>query len=106
MSRGQGVRVAVIDTGIDYSHPDLAANIWSAPAATAWVFEDTSPADDDTYPPIVSTNPYNAGPSANPSVSPAVHTPANTPARTCPVRPSSALMTSGSSEYANTCMPA
>src|SRR5438128_2987487 len=25
--------VAVIDTGIDYRHPDLAANIWSAPAA-------------------------------------------------------------------------
>jgi subtilisin family serine protease len=25
--------VAVIDTGIDYTHPDLAANIWSAPTA-------------------------------------------------------------------------
>jgi subtilisin family serine protease len=25
--------VAVIDTGIDYTHPDLAANMWSAPAA-------------------------------------------------------------------------
>ena len=24
--------VAVVDTGIDYNHPDLAANIWSAPA--------------------------------------------------------------------------
>src|SRR2546426_2054430 len=24
---------AVIDTGIDYRHPDLAANVWSAPAA-------------------------------------------------------------------------
>jgi subtilisin family serine protease len=24
--------VAVIDTGIDYNHPDLAANVWSAPA--------------------------------------------------------------------------
>jgi subtilisin family serine protease len=27
--------VAVIDTGIDYTHPDLAANIWSAPAPFA-----------------------------------------------------------------------
>jgi subtilisin family serine protease len=25
--------VAVIDTGIDYTHPDLASNMWSAPAA-------------------------------------------------------------------------
>ena len=25
--------VAVIDSGIDYNHPDLAANVWSAPAA-------------------------------------------------------------------------
>lgn len=27
----RGVVVGVVDTGIDYSHPDLAANIWSAP---------------------------------------------------------------------------
>ncbi len=25
--------VTVVDTGIDYTHPDLAANVWSAPAA-------------------------------------------------------------------------
>ena len=27
------VLVGVVDTGVDYRHPDLAANIWSAPAA-------------------------------------------------------------------------
>ena len=29
------VVVGVVDTGIDYTHPDLAANVWSAPQATA-----------------------------------------------------------------------
>ncbi len=34
VSRGSsGAIAAVIDTGIDYTHPDLAANVWSAPAA-------------------------------------------------------------------------
>ena len=28
---GGGLKVAVIDTGIDYTHPDLAANIWTNP---------------------------------------------------------------------------
>src|SRR5262245_43345184 len=29
----RNVVVGVVDTGIDYSHPDLAANVWSAPAS-------------------------------------------------------------------------
>src|SRR2546427_58839 len=34
ISTGSRANVAaVIDTGIDYTHPDLAANVWSAPAA-------------------------------------------------------------------------
>jgi subtilisin family serine protease len=30
-ARGTGVTVAVIDTGIDYTHPDLASSIWTNP---------------------------------------------------------------------------
>ncbi|MEX0992434.1 MAG: S8 family peptidase [Solirubrobacterales bacterium] len=32
LSTGAGVSVAVVDTGIDYNHPDLDGNIWQNPA--------------------------------------------------------------------------
>ena len=28
-SRGKGASIAIIDTGVDYTHPDLADNIWT-----------------------------------------------------------------------------
>jgi hypothetical protein len=35
LSQGEGVIVAVIDTGIDLSHPDLRANVWRNPGEIA-----------------------------------------------------------------------
>lgn len=32
----QPVVVAVIDTGVDYTHPDLAANVWTNPGEDPW----------------------------------------------------------------------
>ena len=34
-SGGQSVTVAVIDTGVDYNHPDLKDNMWKNPGETA-----------------------------------------------------------------------
>jgi subtilisin family serine protease len=31
-----GIIVGVIDTGVDYKHPDLAANMWTNPGEDAW----------------------------------------------------------------------
>lgn len=42
-TKGQGVNVAILDTGIDMSHPDLAANI----AGSYNTFSETSDATDD-----------------------------------------------------------
>ncbi len=41
------VRVAVIDTGIDYTHPDLSANY--LPIGYDWVNDDTDPMDDMSH---------------------------------------------------------
>ena len=33
-------RIAVIDTGVDYNHPDLEANIWTNPDEISWNWRD------------------------------------------------------------------
>ena len=44
--RGAGVRVAIIDSGIDYTHPDLAANY---AGGYDFVNNDTDPFDDNKH---------------------------------------------------------
>ncbi len=45
---GHGVVVAIIDTGIDYRHPDLAANIWPG-LGHDFVNNDDDPMDDNGH---------------------------------------------------------
>ena len=34
VTQGEGIVVAVVDTGVDYTHPDITANIWTNPGET------------------------------------------------------------------------
>jgi subtilisin len=45
-NRGAGIRVAILDTGMDYSHEDLAANYRGG---YDFVFDDQDPYDDSTF---------------------------------------------------------
>jgi subtilisin family serine protease len=51
VSRGRDVLVAVLDTGIDYTHPDLAPNMWKNPGEVAGngVDDDGDGFVDDVY---------------------------------------------------------
>jgi subtilisin family serine protease len=50
-SRGAGQIIAILDTGVDLTHPDLAGNLWSGPGGVHghdFVADDTNP-DDEQY---------------------------------------------------------
>lgn len=51
-SKGDGVIIAVIDTGVDYAHPDIKANMWqnkSGHYGYDFVSDDTDPMDDQGH---------------------------------------------------------
>ena len=49
-SRGAGVHVAILDTGIDYDHPDLDDNIDGGVYFAGWIWDEISGKDGSTNP--------------------------------------------------------
>jgi subtilisin family serine protease len=53
INKGEGVVIAISDSGIDYTHPDIAANMWHDPNTNAVGYDfsndDTDPRDDNGH---------------------------------------------------------
>ncbi len=53
VTQGQGIVVAVVDSGLDYTHPDIAANVWTNPADGShgynFAANTTDPMDDNGH---------------------------------------------------------